>query len=275
MDVACEEGSECRGGACRDVNECVARALGAPAPRCPDGHVCLNNPAPEPYHCIPDPCALGEVWNVMVGACEAEESGCFGEECKAGYECDARAGGCVDVDECSLVYLQPPCGRGERCVNEPGAFRCEAACAGVECASGFQCQGGACVDVDECSLVYLQPLCDEREACFNTPGAYECRVDWCAAAKCAAGEVCEKREKKGECVRDWCASMRCEPGYACENKKTKGRCKKARAEADDVALAVAGAEGREQQPALDHRQGHPDPDPDPDSSSVGVMVGGT
>lgn len=92
-----------------------------------------------------------------------------------------------DMNECKVAGI---CKNG-RCINTPGAYKCE-------CNAGFDMDetGTMCVDINECEI--SKSICG-RGQCINTYGSFRCR--------CESGfrndmmmEMCvgkyDKREKK-------------------------------------------------------------------------------
>ena len=139
--------------------------------------------------------------------------------CKFGFTLAADEHRCEDIDEC--LANMDSCGPNQKCVNEPGAYRCECASGYVpapssaddsmlscvvnkECPSSHSCShqctlengverclcepghsldasGTTCQDIDECA----QSICGIRQVCQNTAGSYAC-LDEQVPTSCAA-----------------------------------------------------------------------------------------
>ncbi|XP_026317325.1 uncharacterized protein LOC113228275 [Hyposmocoma kahamanoa] len=107
--------------------------------------------------------------------------------CKPGFSANFNTGICEDINECE--ENSEACGRGEECINWPGAYTCKKKTEayptnyrpgkanpnieGNECREGTRKKlGGGCEDIDEC--VEGSHLCDRFQDCFNTNGGHEC-----------------------------------------------------------------------------------------------------
>ncbi|KAG1686124.1 Fibulin-1 [Nymphon striatum] len=138
---------------------------------------------------ILDECVLG------THRCDLRTEVCFPTE--VGYECRLKeedshrcsygmelvGSQCVDNDECVLSTHH--CGKGFKCVNTKGSFRCEhtecpkgyrkssdGMCEFMNCRSGYVADhNGNCIDNDEC----LGNPCQNHEVCINSIGSYSCR----------------------------------------------------------------------------------------------------
>ncbi|XP_028410753.1 uncharacterized protein LOC114533436 isoform X5 [Dendronephthya gigantea] len=63
------------------------------------------------------------------------------------------------------------CGRGGKCINEDGSYRCE-------CDAGFEGTAPNCKDYDECdSSSTTRVDCGSSAKCINTEGSYRCECD--------------------------------------------------------------------------------------------------
>ena len=94
----------------------------------------------------------------------------FRWSCGSGYSLNASATTadtfCRDIDECAAATS--PCGRGARCVNTPGGFRCD-------CETGFISDGaGGCVDVNECDDPLTCTAGAGAGTCTNLAGSFSC-----------------------------------------------------------------------------------------------------
>ena len=138
--------------------------------------------------------------------------------CKFGYTLAADNHRCEDVDECAKGT--DSCGPNQKCINEPGAYRCECDTGYVpaptdadssmlscvvnkECPANHRCShqctlengrerclcepgykldvgGTRCQDIDECA----QSVCSIRQECKNTAGSYKC-IDEVVPTFCA------------------------------------------------------------------------------------------
>ncbi|RUS84653.1 hypothetical protein EGW08_007573 [Elysia chlorotica] len=135
-------------------------------------------------------CFCIEGYSLVNGTCE--DASCVGLACPENMECSngtcvcvdgyiEECGFCVDLDECK-THLHSCHGRGQKCVNVPGTYRCD-------CAPGFTHDGKTCKDVNECEV--MPDICADHSECVNTPGGYVC--------ECCAGY---KHASNGNCVRD-------------------------------------------------------------------------
>ncbi|XP_032828114.2 fibulin-1-like isoform X3 [Petromyzon marinus] len=86
--------------------------------------------------------------------------------CLPGFQLQADARTCVDVNECAAVPA--PCPQDHRCVNTLGSFACQQDSA--TCGRGFRASpdGSQCLDVNECEG---NPCSQE---CANVYGSYQC-----------------------------------------------------------------------------------------------------
>ena len=90
--------------------------------------------------------------------------------CPRGFEIGPN-GECIDIDECLRPFV---CGKKGyfRCVNIPGAYRCETQ--RILCGNGFVTdpKTGRCIDIDECKERIHR--CGPDQTCENRPGGYVC-----------------------------------------------------------------------------------------------------
>ncbi|XP_061430478.1 fibulin-1-like isoform X3 [Lethenteron reissneri] len=86
--------------------------------------------------------------------------------CLPGFQLQADARACADVNECAAVPA--PCPQDHRCVNTLGSFACQQDSA--TCGRGFRASpdGSQCLDVNECEG---NPCSQE---CANVYGSYQC-----------------------------------------------------------------------------------------------------
>ncbi|CAN0069203.1 unnamed protein product [Lampetra planeri] len=91
--------------------------------------------------------------------------------CLPGFQLQADARACADVNECAAVPA--PCPQDHRCVNTLGSFACQQDSA--TCGRGFRASpdGSQCLDVDECSGGAPRP-CGLSRLCVNTAGGFRC-----------------------------------------------------------------------------------------------------
>ncbi|CAH1775918.1 unnamed protein product [Owenia fusiformis] len=128
-----------------------------------------------------------------INECDTDEVLCSGElqtcgntegsyvcTCTEGYKMEGNT--CIDIDECLENF--DDCKEPTKCVNQPGAYRCE-------CISGFTTivtsDGDVqCEDIDECTNG--EPNCDINAECKNKPGSYDCK---CNEGFEGTGEICQ------------------------------------------------------------------------------------
>jgi alpha-tubulin suppressor-like RCC1 family protein len=120
----CGVGFLCVGGSCQDLDECL---LGT---KCPPQSTCTN----------------------VFGSVECR--------CDFGFEPNATASECVDINECRRGLHN--CGSSNNCVDLFGGFECD-------CAPGFEDFGFGCVDINECNNFSCG-----RGVCRNTSGGFRC-----------------------------------------------------------------------------------------------------
>lgn len=166
-------------------------------------------------------CHCEEGYMDVNGSCE--DDSCMDVVCGDNMEClngtcvcingfHGECGICVDIDECETH--QHTCnGRGQKCVNVPGSFRCD-------CLPGYTRDGKNCKDVNECEI--LSDACGDYSECVNTRGGYVC--------ECCAGY---KHSDNGQCVRD-----------QDESKASEGRCCACQGEMCTKPGKVCGSDGK-------------------------------
>ncbi|RUS84655.1 hypothetical protein EGW08_007575, partial [Elysia chlorotica] len=161
-------------------------------------------------------CYCEDGYLLVNGTCEDET--CVGVVCGDNMECQngtcvcidgfmGECGECVDIDECKTH--QHNChGRGQKCVNVPGTFRCD-------CYPGFEPHGKRCKDVNECEV--LRDICLDNSECVNTQGGYVCEC--CAGYKHSANGHCMRDNDKEKASGNRCCACRGEecikPGKVC------------------------------------------------------------
>jgi hypothetical protein len=84
-------------------------------------------------------------------------------DCDDGFEANADATMCIDVDECASGTVE--CGDNARCDNSEGTYACV-------CDTGYEGDGQTCANVDECAAG--TDACDAVAECQDTEGGYDC-----------------------------------------------------------------------------------------------------
>ena len=147
------------GKQCQELDECID-----------DGHTCTS--------------ADQDADGFKVAAhCDNVPAGSFTCSCDLdGFSLATGSDGnsyCHDDNECDSATACPLAGVNgneidQKCINEPGTFRCE-------CPSGYEMNGSSdCVDINECDVHDLdntQYGCPANSECRDSDGSYECDCD--------------------------------------------------------------------------------------------------
>lgn len=106
--------------------------------------------------------SFSQAWGSPCEICPLKNSVSYKELCPKGEGFEKNG---EDMNECKVAGI---CKNG-RCINTPGAYKCE-------CNAGFDMDetGTMCVDINECEI--SKSICG-RGQCINTYGSFRCRCE--------------------------------------------------------------------------------------------------
>ena len=218
--------------ACGRCGESLGEACNGEDDNC-DGRIDENAVCPRGYLCFVGECVApcdnsgecgGDYTCVQVypGAGFCHPNACAGNDCPAGYECNAVSRTCDDpcvgvtcpdgqgcaLGQCVQASCRTMgCGDGERC-GANGA--CEAdPCAAADCGPTQFCREGECIEA------CIQRSCGAGQTCYD--GA--CVEDPCGG-RCLRTQLCDPAD--GSCTEDPCARLTCPVGTVCVDGECHG-----------------------------------------------------